>query len=288
MKIDDFNNIQPKNIIGNRSRGQENEFNTFLKKERHSDPPEFSSSEVEEYVRYNETMDLRARQSQARRQQSVEIQGTETRNLSAKQSARNVTQTLTKSLVQQVACLAAGAVIVTNTYSTMVDARNERNNSVPEPPVEVVEMVEPEEMEPETVPEPEPETVQEEPQNDSPVEIQAGGNESGSEGRGVQKTKKSVEKQEVTTEPEEEEVDIEDNKDSGDDINREVTGTIGESSGDSGGTGGNQSPAVAPVNHTFDAPVTEDLGGGSSKLTYTCTECGETYVIIVNVQPEQE
>ena len=54
-------------------------------------------------------------------------------------------------------------------------------------------------------------------------------------------------------------------------------------SGGSGGGGGGQSPAV----HTFGTPTQEELGDGSIKLTYTCTECGETYVVIVTVDPEQ-
>lgn len=246
MRIDEFNNLPPKNIIGEGTRGPENEFNTHLKKERRPDPLEFSGSEVEEFISYSETMDLRARQSRQSAEQRA--QRSEERNLSASRSASRAAQDLTKRFVQQVVCLAAGAVIITNAYQIMVEARNEERDSLSNPSDAVVEIAGPTGTETEATPGAE---------NDTPVE-------NGDENESVESAGNDGE------------------SDGGSDSSGNGSSTSG-SSGDSGGGGGGQSPAV----HTFGTPTQEELGDGSIKLTYTCTECGETYVVIVTVDPEQ-
>ena len=244
MRIDEFNNLPPKNIIGEGTRGPENEYNTHLKKERRPDPLEFSGSEVEEFISYSETMDLRARQSRQSAEQRA--QRSEERNLSASRSASRAAQDLTKRFVQQVVCLVAGAVIITNAYQIMVEPRNADRDSLPNPSDAVVEIAGPTGTE--------TEATQDAENDDTPVE-------NGDENESVESAGNDGE------------------SDSGSDS----SGSSGSSNGNSGGGGGEQSPAV----HTFGTPTQEELGDGSIKLTYTCTECGETYVVIVTVDPEQ-
>ena len=109
MRIDQFNDLSITNIIGAETRGAEDEFNSHLKRERHADPPEFSSQEVEEYINYSETLDMMTQQSDDRRDRHSEEQ-----NFGGNRFDSRAMQSLTKSLVQQAVCMAAGAVIVTN------------------------------------------------------------------------------------------------------------------------------------------------------------------------------
>jgi hypothetical protein len=141
--------------------------------------------------------------------------------------------------------LAAGAVIITNAYQIMVEARNAERDSLPNPSDAVVEIAGPTGAEPEAT---------QDAENDTPVE-------NGDENESVESA----------------------GNDGESDGGSDSSGSSNGNSGGSGGGGDGQSPAV----HTFGTPTQEELGDGSIKLTYTCTECGETYVVIVTVDPEQ-
>jgi len=158
MRIDQFNDLSITNIIGAETRGAEDEFNSHLKRERHADPPEFSSQEVEEYINCSETLDMMTQQSDDRRDRHSEEQ-----NFGGNRFDSRAMQSLTKSLVQQAVCMAAGAVIVTNSYQTMVEARNAERTNLPDPPAAVVEIVEPAGTKTE-------ETQNVESRNDTPIE----------------------------------------------------------------------------------------------------------------------
>lgn len=309
MRIDQFNNLPPQNIIGSRTRSSGDEFNTSLKKERRPDPPEFSTSEVEEYISYSETMDLRARQTANRSSYGSEMQ-----NPGAKQSARRTTQSLTKSFVQQVVCMAAGAVIVTTTYNTMVEARNAERNSLSESFADAAETVGSKDTETET---PQDNTNQ----NDTPLESfeeydvsgidddensgenggsdgESGGNAGESSAKSNNESSKTVSRSskddEETKEEDSNGKNVEENKDKNAYAieNKTVENTdnhsVGssESSGTADGEGG-QSQVIRLEGHVFGTPIREELTDGSIKITYTCSECGKTYEIIISVDPEQ-
>lgn len=300
MKIDQFNNLPPHNIIGSKTRSSGDEFNTSLKKERRPDPPEFSNSEVEEYISYSETMDLRARQSANRSSYGREMQ-----NSGAKQSASRTAQSLTKSFVQQVVCMAAGAVIVTTTYNTMVDARNAERNSLSESFEAVAETAGSQDTETEK-------PRDNANQNDAPIENyeeydvsgidddenndenggiggESGGNAGESSTNSNNKSSKTVSR----SNSRDDEVTKEDDSENAHAIqNRTVENTGNYSAGSSESEGttdeeGGQPEVILPEGHVFGTPISEELTDGSIKLTYTCTDCGKTYVIIISIDPEQ-
>ncbi len=313
MRIDQFNNLPPQNIIGSKTRSAGDEYNSSLKKERRPDPPEFSSSEVDEYISYSETMDLRSRLSANRSSYGNEMQ-----NSGSKQSASRTTQSLTRSFVQQVVCMAAGAVIVTTTYNTMAEARNAERNSISESFAAVEETVE-------TADEGIDMAQDEAIQNDSPVDniyeyedsgsdIDGGdsdgesggsdGESSGNAGKSSAKSdnksdkssktasKSNIKDEEETKEENSDSKNVKENKNAYTIENKTVeqTNNASAESSESGSTTDGESgqpKVILPEGHAFGTPISEQLADGSIKITYTCTECGKTYEIIISVDPEQ-
>lgn len=249
MRIDQFNNLPPRNEIGSETRGSKNEFNAHLKRERHADPPEFSSQEVEECIEYSETLDMRTRRYDERRDRRSEQQS-QSNNLSGSQAV----QGLTKVLVQQAACMVAGALIVTSSYQAMVEKRNAESGGPLDQPAPVVQVAEPADTGTET------EMSQEE---DGPDASPA---ENSDKNKGDENS----------------ETNSNDGKSSTEDVNKTDVNTDVIP----GGAGG-QSSGDQPAGHTFELTESKELEDGSIQLTYTCTDCGETYVVIISVDPEQ-
>ncbi|MBR0082357.1 MAG: hypothetical protein IJP98_06455 [Clostridia bacterium] len=274
MKIDQFNDLAATNLIGSETRDPKDEFNSHLKKEKYAAPPEFSSQGVEDYVMYSETLDMSPQMSAEQRDRRSKAQSDNgdysDGSSDGGSSGSSGAQSLTKVLVQQAVCLIAGAIIITSSYQTMVEKREAERNSLSEPPAAVVVIAGPTGTETEAT---------QDAENDTPVEngdenesVESAGNDGESDGGSDSSGNGSS------------------TSDGGSDSSGNGSSTSGGSSGSSngnsggsGGGGGGQSPAV----HTFGTPTQEELGDGSIKLTYTCTECGETYVVIVTVDPEQ-
>ena len=285
MKIDQFNDLAATNLIGSETRDPKDEFNSHLKKEKYAAPPEFSSQGVEDYVMYSETLDMSPQMSAEQRDRRSEAQSDNgdysDGSSDGRSSGSSGAQSLTKMLVQQAVCLVAGAIIITSSYQTMVEKREAERNSPSEPPAAVVEIAGPTGTETEAT---------QDAENDTPVEngdenesVESAGNDgesdSGSDSSGNGSNDGESD-------------NGSDSSGNGSSTSGGSSGSSGSSSGSngnngnsggSGGGGGGQSPAV----HTFGTPTQEELGDGSIKLTYTCTECGETYVVIVTVDPEQ-
>ena len=260
MKIDQFNDLAATNLIGSETRDPKDEFNSHLKKEKYAAPPEFSSQGVEDYVMYSETLDMSPQMSAEQRDRRSKAQSDNgdysDGSSDGGSSGSSGAQSLTKVLVQQAVCLIAGAIIITSSYQTMVEKREAERNSLSEPPAAVVVIAGPTGTETEAT---------QDAENDTPVEngdenesVESAGNDGESDGGS-------------------------DSSGNGSSTSGGSSGSSNGNSGGSGGGGGGQSPAV----HTFGTPTQEELGDGSIKLTYTCTECGETYVVIVTVDPEQ-
>lgn len=117
MKTDAFNNRTPRNEIRSGSRGDQ--FNASFKKERHDEPAQFPTSEIEEVRRVSETRDARTNRSQRGDRGSG---SRSSQNRSAGNAARNVAN----AVARQAVVMVSGAVIVTNSYQTMVEEREER------------------------------------------------------------------------------------------------------------------------------------------------------------------
>ncbi len=312
MRIDQFNDLSITNIIGAETRGAEDEFNSHLKRERHADPPEFSSQEVEEYINCSETLDMMTQQSDDRRDRHSEEQ-----NFGGNRFDSRAMQSLTKSLVQQAVCMAAGAVIVTNSYQTMVEARNAERTNLPDPPAAVVEIVEPAGTKTE-------ETQNVESRNDTPIEnsdfesadgnsSDSGGGSSGdSDGSSAEYTGETSDDTDDDPIETDDETDDETGVETGDSTGGESDaengdgtggetdaekgdgtggetdaetgdGTGGETGGGSGdggggstggdsGDSGGQPPIVLPKGHTFGEPTRKNLGNGKIELTYQCAD----------------
>ena len=117
MRIGPYNNRTPRNVIRGSSRGDQ--FNTAHKKERHDEPPQFHSREVEEKKRFSETRDARSDCSDAG-----------SRGNKKGKDGNKAAQNLTNAIVRQAVVMVAGAVIVTNSYQAAVEKRElERLNT---------------------------------------------------------------------------------------------------------------------------------------------------------------
>ena len=127
MRKDAFNSRRPRNVI--RSSSRVDQFNASFKKERHDDPPQFPTSEIEEVRRFSETRDTRksCSQSTSRGSSSRSPENRSHKGRSSGKAARNATNTL----VRQAIVMVAGAVVVTNTYTAAVEERDaERANAL--------------------------------------------------------------------------------------------------------------------------------------------------------------
>jgi len=204
MRIDQFHNLPVTNIIGARTYGSEDEFNTNLKKERYADPPEFFNQEVEDFTSYSETLDVRQRRFDEHRERRSEEP-----NFGENLVGSHAAQSLTRALVQQAVCMIAGAMIIAGAYQAMVKAGHSEMRSQ--------------------------------------------------------------------------------NATSAENSNENRVDENGDSTGDEtvNDTSSGQSPAVLPAGHTFELTGSKELGDGTIQLTYTCTDCGESYVVIISVEPEQ-
>ena len=204
MRIDQFHNLPVTNIIGAKTYGSEDEFNSNLKKERYADPPEFFNQKVEDFTSCSETLDVRQRRFDERRERRSEEP-----NFGENLVGSRAAQSLTRALVQQAVCMIAGAMIIMGAYQAMTKAGHSEMRS-----------------------------------------------------------------QNVTSAENSNENRVDEN---------------GDSTGDEtvNDTSSGQSPAVLPAGHTFELTGSKELGDGTIQLTYTCTDCGESYVVIISVEPEQ-
>jgi hypothetical protein len=158
MKIWQFNRPTPRNVIGAGKRKTGNEFNTGLKRERHPEPPEFyTAGKVKEWKRVSETRDSRPKKAagtanrvsemsrragnSARRSGSVQRNGSVGKRRGKDSSKR--TSRAAQGMIRQAVAILAGAVIVTNTYQSMVAARNLERAAALDPVAGVSDVLDP-------------------------------------------------------------------------------------------------------------------------------------------------
>ena len=118
MRTGQFNRRTPRNVVGANVRQSKDSFNKAHKKETKADPPQFASSQVEEHRRFSETRDSRPNHS------SSSSSSQNSRSSSRGSGSRTNVQSMTKGFVRSVVGMTAGAVMVTNSYTTMVEARD--------------------------------------------------------------------------------------------------------------------------------------------------------------------
>ncbi len=129
MRKDAFNSRNFRN--GMRAQSAGSQFNASHKRERHSDPPQFAGNEVEEIRNSSEYRDARANaQSGGRSSQRSGSGSSSARGNSAGSStgasASGAVSNIATTVVQQAVVMVAGAAVVTNSYTAMVEEREER------------------------------------------------------------------------------------------------------------------------------------------------------------------
>ena len=131
MRSGQFNNRKPRNAVGAGRRSSGNEFNTSSKMERHPEPPQYPTSQVDERKRYSESRDARPKRDESRSQSSSSSRSDSSSSSRSSKSSRssnasrsrNLSQNMTQGLVRSAVGMMAGAVIVTNSYQTAVEQR---------------------------------------------------------------------------------------------------------------------------------------------------------------------
>lgn len=126
MRVGQFNRRTPRNVIRGRKRSAGNKFNSSFKNERHPNPQQYAGKKVKEFNRVPEMKDLRARQSGEERGQSLAEQKQN------RQRPKGRTQDMARKFARQIVSLAAGSVIITSSYQSMVEARNAERNKIPD------------------------------------------------------------------------------------------------------------------------------------------------------------
>lgn len=158
MKIWQFNRPTPRNVIGAGKRKTGNEFNTGLKRERHPEPPElYTAGKVKEWKRVSETRDSRPKRAAGtayrvsetarRARNSARRSGSAQRSDSVgKRSGKDGskrTSRIAQGVVRQAVAILAGATIITNTYQSMVEARNLERATALDPAAGVSDVLDP-------------------------------------------------------------------------------------------------------------------------------------------------
>jgi hypothetical protein len=130
MKAQEFGGWKwrAQNIVGREEYTSYDEFNTFLKKERRPDPPEYASRDVEEYKQFSETRD----------ESDLEVpkkDGTGGDSGSKSDKSRQAR----RKMLQQVVGLVAGSAVLVGTYNAV----ESEQAKAAEEPSEVIEITEP-------------------------------------------------------------------------------------------------------------------------------------------------
>ena len=117
MRSGQFNNRRPRNAVGAGKRNSGNEFNTSLKRERHPEPPQYPTSEVDERKQFSETRDARPERSENRSQSSSsrsESSSSGSRSSSSR-SAKQMQNAARNVVRNTVVMVGGGATVLANT-----------------------------------------------------------------------------------------------------------------------------------------------------------------------------